>query len=1344
MAVLNQEIYIGSVSSPLFYFDKDHVIDPSSLQGVDLIEEKLSIDTFEPTVLYDGNDYEGLRTLPFGTPIYYYTNSVLTYKFYINTIERRSKKAFKLNCISAVGVLDKSYHAGGVYYGTPFEDIIEELIGNIFPYSTAPDVAATKIFGWLPYDTKRNNLHQLMFAINATVLKDANGDIYFDFVKDTETPTIIDDNRMYIDGSVEYPKIATEINVTEHSYQYANTVEPISLYDNSEAIPVDNLFVLFNNAPIVVSTIQATSGLQIIERHENYAIVSGLGILTGVPYVDKTSIVRRYYTSSGENYTVSVSDATLVTAMNSAYVADRLKSYYTSAKIVKGDVKLAGEKTGHRYQFTDAFGETVTGYLKKATIYPSSFLKAQCEFVTGYVSDKYGNAYDYHLAIDTPGTLTVPSGTKSMRVVLIGGGDGASSGLAGEEPDNDTSSVQKVFGNQNGGKGGEPGEEGLGGLIREIIITDPLAGDWKCVLGPGGEGTDWNDSEEEHLKSDDYEGAHTILYAPNNQASFSTDDPRSYRSDSGIADLFTGVVYGKRGLPGVKGGNGGRGSTNGPGEDGEDVVYRGLTRYGGAGGNGVSFTFNRVSRTVNGGGGGGNGANAYVNGRSGSDAKITWYYDATEASPGYKAVEYVGIVGGSPVTMVTPSLPLFEHSPGDGGYAGCGGAGRGGYGNADRFLDKYEVEEDGQTLNVFLQADLFNIEGTVYYSHSGPGGPGEKGQAGAMIIYSDKELTYTPNVLAAPVLTNTTTASSTSNTFSFVTVGSNITYDIERRPLDGSWLKFDRVVYSQNNTTVTYTDSSTELGESFEYRVKAIGLGEAKDSEYSNSIVAAWGVSKLSTPVLTAQQQPWGIVVSWTAVEHATAYLFAYRIVDSGNQWSQSIFYSASMTELVGLLSPIDNFGYQYEMKICAIVSDKSYAASDWSSTVRAYMPTECKAAAPVITSAEYYDAGGEYDTDGIMIRWKINFITTNEKYTIQKKYHDAPEGTWETIKVLDTPIQGYYFDSFPTRVDDVYDYRIQSTKTGWADSDWSDTYTVIVIHLLPAPTFDSLADSGNDYITLNVNVINIDTHAEYIVFETNINNAGWQMYKSPIPLTGSQSYSGTYSEAISGGSIKYGGTIQIRCYLTASGYPNSDYSEIKTISMKERVFFWDYETSQSWDYTLGSYVTGLTNGWAGYELYHDSGEGYDYHYGAPIFTTGADNDIELASDSPGGGGLFTKNKVCADTSSLASIYSKICLYGTLKKQYASGFCRFGSVNLFRRSDGYTRVDWRNSGSYGGNSYIEPGSGGVDPTAGELTNPSVAPNNKRAYDVGWGIGTYVGFQINGGGMKAYAVFAIKR
>lgn len=1328
MAVLNQEIFIGSVEEPLFYFDKDHIGEPSSMQSVDLIGEVLSIDTFDPIVYYDGSDYDTLRLLPFGTTVLYYINGVLTYKYYINKITRQSKRGFKLECVSPIGILDKSYHVGGVYYGREFGDLVSEIIGSTVPYSMSSEVAETKIFGWLPYDTKRNNLHQMLFATNASVLRDEYGDIRFEYIEEESNPSYIDDNRMYISGEVEYPTIATEISVTEHSYQYVTTIDPVTLFDNSESLPVGNTLVMFDQAPIAVQSLKATDGLTIIESGANYAIVSGLGVLTGIPYVDKTSIVRRYHEGTGENYEVTVDNATLVSAMNSRFVVDRLKKYYTSAKFVKADVKLLDEKVGHQYRFTDAFEEVSTGYLKKATTYPSSFVKASCEFVTGYSATEHGNSYDYHLLVDAPGTITVPEDTKAMRVTLIGGGDGASSGLAGEDPEFDGSSVTTVFKNQAGGKGGEPGQEGFGGWIREVIIENPAAGNWTTLLGLGGEGTDWNPSPTDHILAPNYEGGHTVLYAPNGTF-YSTDNPQSYISDSGIADLFTGVVYAKRGKAGVKGGNGGRGSSNGPGEAGEDISYNGYDFKGGTGGSGLVFNFERENRTANAGGAGGSGASAYSTaGFPGHDAEITWYYDATESVSGYKAVEYVGIMGGCPQRFGNPITWNYNHTSGDGGNAGCGGAGRGGYGSADRFTDKYDVTEGGQNLHVLLQADLFRA--SPIYATSGIGGYGEGGQQGAIIIYSDKPLSFTPKVLPTPAIVNTTTSSSTSITFTFINVGSNITYSIERRPLDGSWIKFTTATFSQVGATCTFEDTGADSGESFEYRIKALGLGLAKDSDYSNSIITGYGATKLATPVLTAVQQSWGIKVTWTSVPHANMYILAYRMKNTSAEWKY-VRYGVGANLEAGTIGGAS--GIVYEFKLCAITTDNSYIASDWSDIKEASNPSTWKCWTPSITLAEYYDAGGEYDTDGVMIHWSYTYITPSNRYVIERKQHSLT--TWETIAISDNPMQGYYFNSFPTSVGDQYDYRIKSICDGWEDSDWSNVYTVTIEHLLATPVFESLTDAGKLYITCNADVKGIDSHTQTLVFQISIDNGSWQSYKT-VTLSGQQSLDGRYTDTFSGGALKYGGSIRFRCYAAAPGYDNSGYSNVQELYFKERVFFWDGEGNRYWDHSTQSYKTG-TAGWQGITTYSDDGSGSDISFPGASFQKSGSR-ISFTSN----GGLFTATPVCDLNMSLAQSYDMLCFTGLLKATYTESDVRFGCCNLWRRNNGHTFIDWASSSSsYHSNSYISP------PTTGqtrELTEGSVSPTSKRATDNMLGIGTYVAFYLNGGSIGFDNVFAVKR
>lgn len=1393
MAVLNQEIYIGSVTSPLFHFDKDHMSEPSSIQSVDLIEETLPIDTFTPTVYYDGTSYETLRTLPFGTPVWYYTSGVLTYKFYIKSVERVTRNGFKLNCISAIGLLDKSYHAGGVYYGRSFASLVREVISdyyadtapeestityngvtmtsrnqyvtfngtstgafilsfgpeseltvwqsantylsqgaytlnlssgskyqivlelvsgtivkngttyspgstlgssiiqvnlmksnasslndyliraesassgvmtlsvsasfglntwvysgvtfnnakfNIFlknasalPYNMSENVGNTKIFGWLPYDTKRNNLHQMMFATNASLLKDENGDMYFDFIKST-SPTTIDDDRIYINGSVEYPAIPSQINLTEHSYQYDNNIEPINVIDNTSTTGDQNGFYVFNDAPIVVETLQASEGITILQANENYAVINGIGVVTGVPYFDRTTVISRSYSSNGEDYTVSIKDATLVTSVNSDYVADRLLGYYTSARTVKGNIKLLREKTGGRYAFKDAFGDAAVGFLKKMTLYPSSFIKADCEFIVGYSASRFGNVYEYHLAIEQPGTLIVPSGTQRMLVTMIGGGSGGSSGFAAEDPEIDwIDNPYDCYKTQTAGKGGQPGEPGLGGKIYRVLISNPAAGNWPVVLGLGGAGGDENTSFEENNEGEI--GNDSSLRAPNG-TTYSTSNTSAYRSEYGIMDLFTGTVYGRKGHIGCKGGNGGRGNTNGAGDNGEDVTFNGITHYGGEGGDGVNFSFKRTDRSVFAGGAGGSGAQAFADGENGGNARLTLYSDMTSSyeRQGYKIAEAVGIVGGWPVT-VEPVYGYFQHSPGDGGDGGHGGAGRGGYGGADSFIDAYTDTDDKK---VWLNAA--STGGGYIAAFSSPGLAAGDGRQGAMFIYSDKPLTFVVKYLLVPTLTNTTNPSTASRvTFTIKNANANDTVEIQRRGItENRWTAIGRGIYSTAGTNHSYTDANAESNRSYEYRAVSLGLGAAVDSEYSNSIVVGYGGPKLVAPVPIASSMYYGIHLEWSAVENATSYVIAAK-PEGDYDWSYTV-----TDKLYSDL--FDKGGERYYFKVLAHREDGTYIASNWSSTVSTLTPFSGKVITPVITEGYYTETGGFYVGVGLMIKWDPAYGSCADEYRIERKLHTDTE--WDIVTTFDDPGFGSYYDEFTVQSRQQWDYRVKGYRDGWIESDYSEVFTITVDRSLPSPTFVSLGDSGLDVVGLTVSAADIDGRSHYIVWEVSVNGSEWVVeYRTQVG-NGQIDPAPTFTSTLSGPHIAVGGFIKVRCYVTAPNYSNSNPSNELSITVKEREYFFTSDTARAED------PSGKTGGWQAAACKWNNTDQYQAMPTVNATSTSAGRSVTVSSNN--GTGIYrTINEIDL------SQYSKVCLIGEVRKPASTARAAFGA-----------------------------------------------------------------------------------
>lgn len=872
MAVPSYEIYISSLADPSFHFINNEIKEPSTIQGVDIIGDKLSIDTFSVIVYYSGENIDGLRTLPFGTPVWYFKNGILVYKFYINTITRVNRIGFKLECVSAIGLLDKSSHIGGVYAGQTVSDVLEEIIGDIVDYSIDEDVATTQVFGYLPFQSRRDNLHQLMFAHNISILRDADGDMRFTYLRTEDNPDVIDANRIYINGQVEYPAVATEVIVIEHSYQYDENEDEVTLFDNTSSTPASHKRIIFDTAPIYVPSLRVSETLTIEVAHPNFVIVSGIGVLVGRPYYDNVSSISRENETDGEQYTVQISNATLVNVLNSEFVADRVISYYSSAKKIKGDLKIANEAVGHRYSFIDAFGEQVTGYLHKVTTYASSFVKATSEFISGYVSECFGNNYTHYIEATEPCNIIVPQGCTRLRFVIIGGGEGGTRG------DQSTSNSDWIHSSElNAGEPGEAGDFGEGGNIREIVINNPTPGSYHCSIGVRGTGTSlYNLNPNLNVISP----TASYVTCPD-ETVYSSDDSSAYKCVSGVMNIFTGSIYGKSGKEGIDGGKGGRGSYT-TGEDGEDVYYDGVLYSGGTGAKEYIFNFNHSEAVVEVGGGGGSGAMAYVNGGSARRSSTYRHTDETasrNAADYETAILFISIPNGT-----TGQVPEIETDRGCGGNAGCGGAAIGGPGVKGSYDDDYY---DSNNKLVYRHVSTSAEPNSAYgiddfnYIEWRYGTPGRDGGRGIIIAYADAELEIeNEEKLPTPVLTAESGSSSSAISFEATDLAGATRYYVWKKILSvgpndegsaemnyqkylslGIWEPRGYFDTDENETAKVFTDSfpahytnhAPVANASYVYRIKSYGDEELGESDWSNEVVVGFGMDQYDVnPILAA------------------------------------------------------------------------------------------------------------------------------------------------------------------------------------------------------------------------------------------------------------------------------------------------------------------------------------------------------------------------------------------------------------------------------------------------------------------------------------------------------------
>lgn len=700
MAIIKNEIYVGSLENLQFVFQNDAILSCPNVQSVALVGQEMSMDTFSPvvkdsedalndiyrfrssddmeitlaggvtyaldvtpTVAYS-NDQNAITNIQDGTPVWYYHNNELVGKFYVESVDRIARNRFRLNCTSFIGLLEKTYHGGGLFLSTTFGAVLEHIMASglhgdgsaIVDYVIDDDVAELPVSGWLPYATKRQNLYQLIFANGVNIVRNIDGNPRFTFLYTGETA---EDNAPEIQrgdifdaGSVEYEKPYSAVEVAEHTYTAVSDVDSVVLFDNTTGAQYFNQEIWFDQAPVVVSSLAATGNLTLVSATENSAVVSGNGILSGKPYTHSTRIVSETNSSGASGKVIHVSDCTMVNAINSENLLNRLFAFYcpaTTIRKIRNSIVRTDQRCGKLYKITTPYGETETALLATMDSNASSFLRADCEFYADYSPAGQAGLYS-HVVIITPewdeenqqwvytGTWTVPEDVTEFKVVLIGGGTGGASGLPGHtgqsaESYTDMDATADLSGVWYGGEGGEGGEAGSGGGPGRVKIDTyegVTAGDsYSFSLGQGGSGGGPT-SGSSHVSGT----AGTATTFSDGTTTISTADNDGYLPTGGVYEPITDQYFALPGLPGIAGGKGGArqvksGSMFTWVTDGEDVTDRdGNTYHGGRTGSSMTSIpdLSEVSLIAYGGNGAGaavgidRSSNSGINGKSDQSA----------------------------------------------------------------------------------------------------------------------------------------------------------------------------------------------------------------------------------------------------------------------------------------------------------------------------------------------------------------------------------------------------------------------------------------------------------------------------------------------------------------------------------------------------------------------------------------------------------------------------------------------------------------------------------------------------------------------------------------------------
>lgn len=509
----------------------------------ELRADALEADTLDITVLSESGT---IRSFKKNDKVEYFRSGSRVGVYYLQSVTRVGPKLYTLSALSAVGLLIVRPHRGGIYTGQTVAEVVAEICGDI-PVLVETVYRGIKLYGWLPIASARDSLVQVLFAIGAWLHTDENGTLRVQKLWDG-TASIIGPGSVHAANiQVKYLDPVSAVAVTEH--QYIAGTEDVTLFEGT----AQQGDVIEFDEPAHTLTAE---GFAILESGANYAVLSaGTGKLTGKSYIHNRRVVTRTVTEGAAENVEEITDATLVSLVNSSAVAQRMAAYYACREQLTVDINPAAEHAGHVVSLWNEWDKQQTlACIASRETKISGLLKSRTSALVGFLPPQPESSeyFDERVILTGSGEWTVPEGVTSYTRVLIGGGQGGKRGGKGEDGKQRTASWSEgMYTRYNWSgylpgaisKGGVGGEGGLGGKVLVETVNDATPGEsiaYSCGAAGAGATTDGAEGEN---------GTATTMGGSSSDSGSS--------SNIGYTDPVTGEVFAAKGDTGIAGGDSG-------------------------------------------------------------------------------------------------------------------------------------------------------------------------------------------------------------------------------------------------------------------------------------------------------------------------------------------------------------------------------------------------------------------------------------------------------------------------------------------------------------------------------------------------------------------------------------------------------------------------------------------------------------------------------------------------------------------------------------------------------------------------------------------------------------------
>lgn len=268
-----------------------------------------------------------------------YRDADLIAAHYVKSAQITAENRYAVECQSLVGLLEEQSYAGLYASSTPALTIAQSIIGDL-PFEMDAALQSIALSGYIPEGTRREALHQLLFALGAICTTADNEKIRI--FAPPKTAVVLSPDDAYIGATVEQDAPVTGLALTYHT----------------------------------ISTVKSGNASEIE--------------IGGVKYYDTTGTVTvtnpAVLSDTPENI-VEITDATLVDQTRANALKDRLAAYYFGGTTVKQKRIVRAESLGDKVTVTDVLGAPVTGMLISRETVVTNLYASTYKIRGSYASD---------------------------------------------------------------------------------------------------------------------------------------------------------------------------------------------------------------------------------------------------------------------------------------------------------------------------------------------------------------------------------------------------------------------------------------------------------------------------------------------------------------------------------------------------------------------------------------------------------------------------------------------------------------------------------------------------------------------------------------------------------------------------------------------------------------------------------------------------------------------------------------------------------------------------------------------------------------------------------------------